>query len=88
MRFRNYYDKFHSPAMEDPFEYLEFTKIIVPGHYGVLKYIFANDRKALRKIDAAARKIQSSTPRGKSSISRNEGEFLIINVLIIYQKGA
>lgn len=84
MRFK-YYDVFHSDVMEESFGYLELTKIIVPGKYDVLKYIFANDLRALKKIDEAAKEIKFITSTGKRSISRNKGEFLIIN---IYQKVA
>lgn len=58
------------------FVYLEDTEKIAPGNYDVLKKIFTDDRKALRKIEEAVNKIKKIKSTAKSSNNGNKGEFL------------
>lgn len=64
------------------FEYLENRGKLSPGEYNVLKKIFAEDRKAIIKIDEAFKKIDNITSTAKSSNSKR-GEFLVTNILVI-----
>lgn len=61
MGFRNHCD---DTSEEDGdvmgnFDYLEAKHKLFPGKYDVLKEIFAEDRKALTKIEIAAEKIET-----------------------------
>lgn len=58
------------------FVYLEDTEKLAPGNYDVLKKIFTDDRKALRKIEEAVNKIKKIKSTAKSSNNGNKGEFL------------
>lgn len=64
------------------FEYLENRGKLSPGEYNVLKKIFAEDCKAITKIDEAFKKIDNITSTAKSSNSKR-GEFLVTNILVI-----
>lgn len=79
MRFKNYNDDkttaLHGGVMEN-FLYLEGKQKIVPGQYDVLTNIFADDPKALRKIEEAVNKIKNIKSTAKSSKSGNKGGFL------------
>lgn len=84
MGFRNYYEE-ETTEIEGTvmgnFEYLENIGKLSPGEYKVLKEIFAEDRKAIGKIDKAFNEINNIRPTAKSSNSK-KGEFLVTNILV------
>lgn len=85
MRFRDHCDD--NPAVLNGsvmgnFAYLEDNEKIAPGHYDVLKKIFTDDRRALRKIEEAVKKIKNIKYTAKSPNSRNKGEFLSYQYIV------
>lgn len=85
MGFKNYYKEETTEIDGDVlanFEYLDNIGKLSPGEYDVLKKIFAEDRKAIRKIDEAFKKIDNITSTAKSSNSK-KGECLVTNILVI-----
>lgn len=87
MRFRDHCDD--NPAVLNGsvmgnFTYLEDNEKIAPGHYDVLKKIFTDDRRALRKIEEAVKKIKNIKYTAKSPNSRNKDE-MASNVKILVE---
>lgn len=75
MGFKNYYKEETTEIEGDVlanFEYLDNIGKLSPGEYDVLKKIFAEDRKAIRKIDEAFKKIDNITSTAKSSNSKKD----------------
>lgn len=85
MGFKNYYKEETTEIEGDVmanFEYLDNIDKLSPGKYDVLKDIFAEDRKAIKKIDEAFKKIDNITSTANSSNSK-KGECLVSNILVI-----
>lgn len=80
MKFKTYCDDTteRKGCVRGNIEYLEKKKTIGHGNYGVLKKIFAEDEKALCKIEEALTEIEKLRSSANISNKNTKGEFLVI----------
>lgn len=80
MKFKTYCDDTtqREGCVRGNIEYLEKKKTIGHGNYGVLKKIFAEDEKALCKIEEALTEIEKLRSSANISNKNTKGEFLVI----------